>query len=169
MKDALKEFWLDVGIATLFVIAIFLVMFFFSGCKVLKNQKISTKDSTSVNNSKEGSIKSDSSGSKADRTSTKETVYYPQPIYIEGKNGEAKIIFVPQSVKESGTEKLEQAQIIRDTSWKEAIREMTVALSNKELEKKTKVGPSFIEWILIAGIALLYVKDFLPFKIITKT
>lgn len=166
MKDAIKEFWLDVGVVLLALIALISVMVFLSGCRILRNEKINTKDSTSVNNVKEGSVKIDSSGSKADRTNTKETVFYPQPIIVPGKDGDTKVIFVPQTVKETGTEKTEQAQIIRDTSWKEAIREMTLALSNKELEKKTKVGPSFIEWILIAGVGLLLIKNFLPFKLI---
>lgn len=166
MKDAIKEFWLDVGVVVLALLALLSVMFFFSGCKVVKDLKQSSKDSSSINNSKEGSVKIDSSGSKADRTNTKETVYFPQPIIVPGKDGDTKVIFVPQTVRETGTEKTEQAQIIRDTSWKEAIREMTLALKEKELEKKTKVGPSFLEWVLIAGIGLLLIKNFLPFKLI---
>lgn len=166
MKDAMKEFWLDFGVALLFVIALFAVVFFFSGCKVLKEVKSSSKDSTSVSKINEGSARVDSSGSKTDKVYNKETIYYPQPIYVQGKDGETKVVVVPQSVRESGQDKTETAHIITDTSWKDAFNSLTVLIANKEVDKKVKVGPSFLEWILIAGIGLLLIKNFLPFKII---
>jgi hypothetical protein len=41
-----------------------------------------------------------------------------------------------------------------------------VAIANKDEKKTVKAGPSIIEWILIGGVGLLLVKNFLPFKII---
>jgi hypothetical protein len=159
-----KQYWKDWGLALSCVLAIFLflALFICSGCKVLRSSKSNTKDSVSVNKVNEGSVRVDSSGSKSDRT--KETVFYPQPIYIEGKNGESKIIFVPQSVKE--TEKVEDAKIIKDDSWRQALDSLSWQITNREMDKKVKVGPSFIEWCLIIGLALLLFKNFLPFKII---
>jgi len=162
MRDTDNEFKSIIKGAFIVAAAIVILCLLCSSCKVLKSTKSNVKDSTSVNKVNEGSVRVDSSGSKSDRT--KETVFYPQPIYIEGKNGESKIIFVPQSIKE--TDKTEQAQVITDTSWREAFRELSSHLENRELDKKTKVGPSFIEWILIGGLALLLLKNFLPFKII---
>ena len=151
------------GVAgALFILSLPFLLVMCGGCKVLKSTKSNVKDSTSVNKVNEGSVRVDSSGSKSDRT--KETVFYPQPIYIEGKNGESKIIFVPQSVRE--TEKVEDAKIIKDDSWRQALDSLSWQITNREMDKKVKVGPSFIEWILIGGLALLLLKNFLPFKII---
>ncbi len=147
----------------LIIFALVLWFFLCTGCKVIKSTKSSTKDSISVNKVNEGSVRVDSSGSKSDKT--KETVYYPQPIYIEGKNGgEPKIIFVPQSVRE--TSKEEDSKIVKDDSWRQALDSLSSKIENRELDKKVKVGPSFIEWLLIGGLALLLLKNFLPFKII---
>lgn len=146
-----------------FGLMIVLICFVCSSCKLFREVNKSSKDSTSVNNVREGAIKIDSSGSKSDITNTKETIYYPQPIYIQGKDGEVKVISIPQVIKESGTEKTEQAHVITDTSWRDAIREMTVAIANKETETSAKT-----DWLTIAlliGIGLLVLKSYLPFSI----
>ena len=162
MRDTDNEFKSIIKGAFIVAAAIVILCLLCSSCKVLKSTKSNVKDSLSVQKVNEGSVRVDSSGSKSDRT--KETVFYPQPIYIEGKNGESKIIFVPQSVRE--TEKVEDAKIIKDDSWRQALDSLSSKFTKSELDKKTKVGPSFIEWILIGGLALLLLKNFLPFKII---
>ena len=162
MRDTNNEFKSIIKGAFIVAAAIVILCLLCSSCKVLKSTKSTVKDSLSVQKVNEGSVRVDSSGSKSDRT--KETVFYPQPIYIEGKNGESKIIFVPQSVRE--TEKVEDAKIIKDDSWRQALDSLSWQITNREMDKKVKVGPSFIEWILIGGLALLLLKNFLPFKII---
>jgi HAE1 family hydrophobic/amphiphilic exporter-1 len=62
--------------------------------------------------------------------------------------------------------KEEDAKIVKDDSWRQALDSLSAKFTNRELDKKVKVGPSFIEWLLIAGLALLLLKNFLPFKII---
>lgn len=134
-----------------------------NGCKIVRNLKQSSRDSTVVNTSGEGNVRKDSSGSKTDKIYTKETIYY-QPIKDTNSftiNTPAPII----RIIESGREQTEQAQIIVDTSWKAAFNSLAVTMANKETKSTTKVGPSLIEWILIAGLGLLLLKNFLPFTI----
>ena len=159
---------LAIGMLLLFVGILMLL----PGCKILKNQKLATKDSVSVNQSSQGSVRVDSSGSKSDKTNTKETVYYPQPIYIEGKNGgEPKIIFVPQTVRETGTEKTEQAQIVKDTSWHDAFNSLALLIANKESKSSTRIGFSTFEIIMMIAGGIIVLKMFGPsiIKLITKT
>ena len=160
-----KHEFLSGVVGALFIISLPFLLLMCSGCKVLKSTKSNVKDSLSVQKVNEGSVRVDSSGSKSDKTNTKETVYYPQPIYIQGKDGEIKIVSVPQYIKETGTEKTEDAKIVKDDSWRQALDSLSWQITNREMDKKVKVGPSFIEWCLIAGLALLLLKNFLPFKI----
>ncbi len=163
MRDTDNDFFTIIKGSLIVCAVLLLICWFCSSCRVIKSTKSTVKDSLSVQKVNEGSARVDSSGSKSDKT--KETVYYPQPIYIEGKNGgEPKIIFVPQSVRE--TSKEEDAKIVKDDSWRQALDSLSAKFTNRELDKKVKVGPSFIEWLLIAGLALLLLKNFLPFKII---
>ena len=158
---------LAIGMLLLFVGILMLL----PGCKVVKHTKTATKDSAAVARLNEGSNKVDSSGSKSDKTNSKETVYYPQPIIVPGKDGADRIIFVPQSVKETGTEKTEDANISKSNQWKDKYDSLMYAtlLSNKD--STVKAGPSFIEWILICAVGLIFLKSFAPtiIKLITKT
>lgn len=170
MKDTNEEYWeiFKGVVGGLIILAIFII-FFLTGCKTSSQLKKATNDSTSVKKETNSQVKLDSSGSKSDKTSTKETVYYPQPIYIEGKNGETKVVFVPQVVKETGTEKTEEVQVSKDESWREAFDSLSSKILNLSQDKKTKVGPSFIEWILIIAVGLIFLKQFIPYKFsITK-
>ena len=162
MKGTDGEFWVIVkeAIGAAFLIVVIIICFCCTGCKILKNEKSNTKDSISTSKTNEGYSKIDSSGTKTDKTNTKETVYYPQPIYIQGKDGETRTVFVPQYVKESGTEKTEQAQIIKDTSWKEAFNSLAVLIANKESQTKTKVGFSTFEIIIMVIGGLMFLKMF---------
>ena len=151
------------------VLAAILITWLLAGCKTVSHTKKSTNDSTSVVKTNEGTSKVDSSGSKSDKTNTKETVYYPQPIYIQGKEGKTEVVFVPQSVKETGTEKTEQVQVVKDESWREAFDSLSSKILTLSQDKKVKVGPSLIEWILIIGIGLVLLKQFIPYNFsITK-
>ena len=176
MKDTNEEYWevVKAVIGALAILAIFII-FFLTGCKTVSHLKKSTNDSTSVKTLNEGSVKIDSSGSKSDKTNTKETVYYPQPIYIQGKDGETKVVFVPQTVKESGTEKTEESKVNKEEAWREAFDSLSSKILLLSQDKKTKVGLSFIEWILIGAVGLMFLKSFSPpaikflHNIITKT
>jgi hypothetical protein len=163
MHDSFWELFSGV-IAAIVILLILILVLICTGCKTLRNTKSSSRDSTSVNNVSEGKVRVDSSGTRSDKTSTKETVYYPQPIYVQGKDGETKVIFVPQTTKETGTEKTEQVQVIKDTSWREAFNSVLVAIANKDEKKTVKAGPSIIEWILIAGLGLFIINRFIPYE-----
>ena len=130
---------------TCLVIALIMVILciIFSSCSLFnKSQKTKETiktDSTSVKKVTETSSKVDTSKTKSE--STKETVYYPQPIIIPGTNGgEAKIIFVPQSTKETG--KSETQNFNYDQWFKEKTDSMTIANLQLQLSKQseTKVG-----------------------------
>jgi hypothetical protein len=170
MNDEQKFETIKGVIGGLIILTLFFWLLLFSGCKVSKNQKINTKDSTSVTTSKEGSVRVDSSGSKSDKTYTNETFFFPgrdttiNNYIFQPANIPAPTVYI----RETGTEKTEQAQIITDTSWREAFNSLAVLIASKETQTKKKVGPSFIEWILIAGLGLLLIKNFLPFTIIKK-
>jgi uncharacterized protein YpmB len=146
----------------------------FSSCSLFKKSQTTRKennsDSTNVKKSSEVSSKVDTSKTKTETIHTKETIYQPQPIYVKGKDGETKIVFVPQSTKETGTSKEETQNFNYENTRKELldsirIANLELALSEKK-ESKTKIGPSFIEWILIGGLAFLILKNYLPFKLI---
>jgi len=172
MRDTNEEYW-DVvkgAIGVLIVFAIFII-FLLTGCKTVRSLKKSTTDSTSVSKVNEGSSKTDSSGSKSDKTTTKETVYYPQPIYIEAKNGESKIVFVPHSVKETGTEKTEQFDYSRDEKIFSKLDSLIKAVTNVQSASSTKVGFSTFEIIMMIAGGIIVLKMFTPsiIKLITKT
>ena len=139
MRDTNEEYWEIVKgvVGGLIILAIF-VIFFLTGCKTSSQLKKATNDSTSVKKETSSQVKLDSSGSKTDKTNTKETVYYPQPIYIEGKNGETKVVFVPQTVKETGTEKTEAVQVSKEESWREAFDSLSSKILNLSQDKKNK-------------------------------
>lgn len=163
-KDFLDMFW---GCLKWAAAIVFLVILWnsFCGCKILQSKKSNTNSKDSIVNNSQGSVRVDSSGSKSDKTNTKETVYYPQPIYIQGKDGETKVISVPQYIKETGTEKTEQAQVITDTTWKNEMRELRTLIQNTNSTTKGSLLNSPIIWILIGVVGLLLLKNFLPFKI----
>jgi hypothetical protein len=156
-----REYIKDVVLGSAGALLVFLILICFicSSCRLFKEVEKSKTETEKVDTVKEGSSKTDSSGTKTENI--KETTYYPQPIIVPG---ESKVVFVPQSVRE--VEKAEQAQVIQDTSWKEEIKSLKSLLEEKQTETKVKVGPTFLEWILIAGLGLLILKNFLPFKII---
>jgi hypothetical protein len=163
MKDTNEEYWEIVkGVVGGMILIIIFLLFFLSSCKTISHLKKSTNDSVSVVKTNEGSSKVDSSGSKSDKTNTKETVYYPQPIIIKGDDGKPYPVFVPQSVKETGTEKTEQVQLVKDDSWRQSFDSLKVAILSLAQDKKTTVGPSLIEWILICAVGLMFIKSFAP-------
>ena len=95
--------------------AIVLIIILLSGCKLFREVDKKSSDSTVVKKDIQSSAKVDTSQTKTETASTKETVYYPQPIYIQGKDGETKVVFVPQSTKETGTKKEESNNAIFET------------------------------------------------------
>lgn len=84
-----------------------IILVLFSSCKLFTKSQGSKDDSSHVISNKEQTLSGDTSKRKSEATNTKETVYYPQPIYIQGKDGESKVVFVPQTVKETLSNKEE--------------------------------------------------------------
>jgi hypothetical protein len=167
MKDSDGEYIAIVkGVCGFLIVAALAIWIFLAtGCKVLSVKKKETSDSTSVKKETNELSKVDTSKTKSASTNTKETVYYPQPIIVPGKDGETKIVFVPQTVKESGSSSQETNTYDFEKRLNEKIDSVNASKDVKNTDTNAKVGPSFIEWCLIAGLALLLLKNFLPFKI----
>jgi len=166
MRDTDNEFKSIIKGAFIVAAAIVILCLLCSSCKVLSVKKKETSDSTSVKKETNELTKIDTSKTKSSATNTKETVYYPQPIIVPGKDGETKIVFVPQMVKESGSSTQETNTYDFEKRLNEKIDSMNASKDVKNTDTNAKVGPSFIEWCLIIGLALLLLKNFLPFKII---
>jgi hypothetical protein len=147
-----------------------------SSCKLFynlgKGKEQSRSDSVGVKKQTEQTSKVDTSKSKTESTYSKETTYYPQPIYVNGP--EPKIVFVPQTVTESGTSKQESFNAVFE-NWKKNYEDSVakaeaMKTKNKEVEVTAKT-----DWLtigMLAAIALLFLQKFvsikLPFKIKTN-
>lgn len=127
-----------------------------SSCHVIKSLKSTENKKDSVSQTSQGSVRVDSNGTKSDKTYTKETFYLPGKDTIINniiQAGKPQIVYI----KETGQEKTEQAQIIRDTSWKDAFNSLAVLIANKETESKTRVGLGFWEIFAIAIVGLIFI------------
>lgn len=158
---------LAIGMLLLFVALLMLL----PGCKTQHKSSQSVKDSLSVQKINEGSTKVDSSGSRSDKMNTKETVYYPQPIIVPGKDGNDRIIFVPQSEKVTGSEKNEDFNLSKDSHWKDRYDSLMYATLLSSKSGSTKVGFSTFEIIMMIAGGIIVLKMFGPsiIKLITKT
>lgn len=143
------------------IISVLFVVFIisFSSCKLLSKVNKSSNDSASVKKETETSAKVDTSKSKTESSNTKETVYYPQPIIVPGKDGETKVIFVPQSTKETGSQTQENINYKFEDLRKEVLDSLRVANASKE--SKTKAGTDWLTIAIVAGIGLLLFKNFI--------
>ena len=139
------------------VIACVIVFLFvtLTGCKLLskvEKQKSEVKtDSTNVKKVTETSSKVDTS--KTVTASSKETIYYPQPIIVPGKNGETKVVFVPQSTKETGTE--ERQNFNYEDYRKDLIDSMRIANLELQLTKQSEIKTSVLGFGFWLGVALV--------------
>ena len=146
--------------ALLIALGIILLMFACSCSFFNKSQRQTSttkNDSTNVKKETEKSSKIDTS--KTTTATTKETVYYPQPIIVPGKDGETKVIFVPQSTKETG--KQETQNFNYDQWFKEKTDSITIANLQLELSKKSETKGSLLGigfWIGISlfGLVLIF-------------
>lgn len=158
-----KGIWKEV-IGVLFILLAIAVWFSCSSCNIfqaLKKDKQEVKnDSVNVKKETETSSKVDTSKTKTETIHTKETIYQPQPIYIQGKDGETKVIFVPASTKETGESKEEKQNFnydnyrkeIADSLWKSNIEKM---LSKESETKGSVLGIGF--WLGVAGVGIVLI------------
>jgi len=141
---------------------IFIIIYTLTGCKLFKESKSS--DSVNLSKITEGKSKVDSNGNTKEKEYLKETFIYPKGDTIINN------FYPPNSptvyIRETGKEKEQSVQLVRDDSWKNAVDSLKALITSKETT--VKAGPSLIEWILIGGLALLLVKNFLPFQFIKK-
>jgi uncharacterized membrane protein len=145
------------GVAMIFL---FLTAFICSGCEFMRklDKSATTDRNDSTNVKKQTEVSSSVDTSKTKTASTKETVYYPQPIIVPGKDGETKIVFVPQTVKETGTE--EKQNFNYENYMKNVLDSMTIAQLKSELNKKSEtegsvLGMGFWIGIAIVGVVLI--------------
>jgi hypothetical protein len=155
-----KDFFTIVKGALIVAATLLFICFICSGCeffrKLDKSATTNKNDSTNVKKETETSSSIDTSKSKS--ASTKETVYYPQPIIVPGKDGETKIVFVPQTVRETGTE--EKQNFNYESYIKAKLDSMTIAQLQSQLDKKSEtkgsvLGIGFWIGIAIVGVVLL--------------
>ncbi len=161
MEDSNRMFFRKTYIPSLtiaFVCVIILVSL--SSCeffrKLDKSAVVNKNDSTNVK--KETEVSSSVDTSKTKTASTKETVYYPQPIIVPGKDGETKIVFVPQTVKETGTE--EKQNFNFDNYRRDLLDSMRIAQLESQLNKQSEtkgsvLGMGFWIGVSILGVVLL--------------
>jgi hypothetical protein len=159
MKNNNESFW-ETVIAVLAVILIFLyAMLVFPSCKLLSKVNKASTDSVQVVKGSEVLSKVDTSKNKTETASTKETIYYPQPIYIQGKDGETKVIFAPQSTKESGTTKTEDNTAKFEQMKKDFSDSLSVLKNSKKSE--TKAGTDWLQIAILSALGLLVFKHFI--------
>lgn len=140
-------------------IIIILFSLILSSCEFFRKLDKSSSENSSIDTNKEGSLRKDSSGTKSDKTYTKETFFYP------GRDTTINnFIFQPEAkqqqpvvyIRETGQEKTEQAQVIVDTSWKDFARLLVASQSEKKTETEGSVlGTGTIIAIAVAGFVLL--------------
>ena len=163
-KNNDKDFWSMWRIPLLIAVLAVLVCILCSSCEFFRKlDKSKTEvrgDSTNVKKEAEGLNKVDTSKSKTETASTKETVYYPQPIIIKGDDGKSYPVFVPQIVKETGSSKEEKQNFNYDQWFKEKTDSITIAQLRLELDKKSEtkgsvLGMGFWIGVSILGVVLL--------------
>ncbi len=127
----------------------------FSSCtlfqKTQKTKEETRTDSTSVKKVTETSSKVDTS--KTSSTNTKETVYYPQPIIVPGKDGGTQVIFVPQKTTETGTE--ERQNFNYEDYRKDLIDSMRIANLELQLSKQSETKTSILGFGFWLGVSLV--------------
>ena len=161
MEDSNKMFFTKTYIPSLTVAFVCVVILIsLSSCEFFRklDKQTTTNKNDSTNVKKETVTASSVDTSKSKSASTKETVYYPQPIIVPGKDGETKIVFVPQTVKETGTE--EKQNFNYENYMKNFVDSMTIAQLKAELNKKSEtkgslLGIGFWIGVSILGIVLL--------------
>lgn len=138
------------------IILIIPFVFLIQSCKVVRSLKQSSKDSVSIHQDKTGSSHTDSSGTKTDKTYTKETIYY-QPIKDTTTNHFQITTPAPiVRIIETGHEQTQAVQIIKDTSWKDAFNSLAILIANKEKDSSTSVL-SFWQLIGIAFLGIVFI------------
>jgi hypothetical protein len=138
-----------------------IVCLLLSSCSFFnKSQKTTSEiknDSTKVKKETETSSKIDTS--KTTTATTKETVYYPQPIYIQGKDGETKVIFAPKSTTETGKQEVQNfnyEDYRKDIVDSMRIANLELALSKKSETKGSLLGIGFWIGISLFGLVLIF-------------
>lgn len=150
-----KDFFIFIRYYTITVLSIIAL----SSCKlfreVSKSDKQVSSDSTHVTSNLIDKSSIDTSKTKRNETSTKETVYYPQPIYIQGKDGETKTIFVPQSIKETGSKSEEINNAIFE-NYKQHIQDsLRISELERQQIKQTETKGSVLSLGELIGLALI--------------
>jgi len=138
---------------------IFIIIYTLTGCNVfraLKKEESEVKsDSVSVKKQTETLSKVDTTKTKTETIHTKETIYQPQPIYIQGKDGETKVIFVPQSTKETGSNKEEKQNFSFENYRKDFMDSVKIAEMEKQLAKQSETKGSILGMGFWIGVSLV--------------
>ena len=138
---------------------IFIIIYTLTGCNVFralkKEESEARADSVNVKKQTEVSSKVDTTKTKTETIHTKETIYQPQPIYIQGKDGETKVIFVPQSTKETGSNKEEKQNFSFEDYRKDFMDSVKIAEMEKQLAKQSETKGSLLGMGFWIGVSLV--------------
>lgn len=160
MRNKNESYWETVA-AIGSVILIFLLAFLFmTSCKLVSKVDKNKLDSVNVVKQSEVLNKVDTSKSKTETIHTKETIYQPQPIYIQGKDGETRVLFVPQMTRETGSTKIEDNTAKYEQFKKDYSDSLALLTFSKQSEKKA--GMSWVTLVMLITLAVIVLKLFSP-------
>lgn len=146
-------------IATIIVLSLIAVVGTFMGCKLTRGLKKTSEDSTAVK-------KEDTNYSRVDTSKSSKEKDYERTTYVFGRDTTINNYYPQPSIiiQERGKEK-EQTQSFDYESFRQEILDSISSKKEvKEVESKTKIGPSFVEWILIGVVAFLLLSKFFTIK-----
>lgn len=128
-------------------------------CKLSRDVSKSSSDSTNVKRQQEVYSKIDTSKYTKETEADRVTYIYPVDTTINN------YYTYPQTVVYEKVKEKEDKQVFDFEGFrKELLDSVSKKEQVKEVESKTKVGPSFIEWILIGVVAFLFASKFLTIK-----
>lgn len=133
-----------------------LMVLCFEGCEVTKAKRTAVTDSTSLQKTDSGQVKTTSSNDK------KESDWWREIVELQQSPRDCTVnhnynTYPTRIIREGGTEKQETNSQTYDSSWKTAVDSLTKRIQESSKDKKTE-GPSMWQWIGIA-IVLLIVYD----------
>src|SRR5688572_5610410 len=132
------------------VVIIFLAAVMIIGtcsCKLIREVKKSSSDSTSVKKDETEYTKVDTSKSTKEKDSDRITFVYPIDTTVNN------YYTYPSTVIYEKIKEKEESKNFDHESFKREILDSVGKRSEvKEVESKTKIGPSLIEWVLIGAV-----------------
>jgi hypothetical protein len=149
----------------LFAIAV-IILCIFGSCRFQRDLQKSTEKETSTTTVTTGNNKTDTSKRITESQYEKTTYVFPpgdttiiNNYYNQGRTPPPSTVII-----ERGESKQVEQSFNYEQWWQHKQDSLARLSITKDVKSDTRIGPSLIEWILIAGIALLFLKDFIKIK-----